>query len=163
MFRKSIMLTFLTMVITFVIEPMTFAEELKIPISHACKSPNNNLNLLEKHPATWDRFMDGAWSQIMTTAEDPNDRSPSNGHNLLSWHSESCLDFSLISIESAVTDEFQDVYVEGDIEPGIIVGLKYTFKRFQLHCLHRSIISFFSNTPKERHTGQSLALYFEVP
>ena len=164
MCRKSIILTFLTMIITFVIVPMAFAEEQKIHISHVCKSPNENLNLLEKDPATWDKVMDGAWGQIMTTPEDPKDRSPFNGHNLLPWHSESCPDFSLISIESAVTDEFQDAHVEGDIEPGIIVGLKYTFKRFQLHCLHRSIISFFSNTPKnERHSGQSLALYFEVP
>lgn len=158
------MLTFLTMVITFVIGPMTFAEEIKIPISHVCKSPNKNLNLLEKDPATWDRVMDGAWGQIMTKPEDPKDRFPSNGHNLFSWHSESCPNFSLISIESAVTDEFQDAHAEGDIEPGIIVGLKFTFKRFQLHSLHRSIISLFSNTPKtERHSGQSLALYFEVP
>ena len=163
MCRKSIMLTFLIMVITFIIGPMTFAEELKIPMSNVCKSPNENLNLLEQGSVTWDRVMDGAWGQIMTTPGDPKDRSPFNGHNLLSWHSESCADFNLISIESTVADEFQDAHVEGNIEPGIIVGLKYTFKRFQLHCLHRSIISFFSNTPKERHSGQSLALYFDVP
>lgn len=164
MCKKSIMLAFLTAVITFVIGPMTFAEEIKIPLSHIHGSPNKNLNLLEKDPATWDRVVDGAWGQIMTKPEDPKDRFPFNGHNLFSWHSESCPDLSLIFIESASTDEFQDVHVEGDIEPGIIIGLKYTFKRFQLQCLHRSIVSFFRNTPKnERHSGQALALYFEVP
>ena len=108
--------------------------------------------------------MDGAWDQIMTTPEDPKDKSPFHGNNLFSWHSESGPDLSLISIESGVTDEFQDAHIEGDIEPGIIVGLKFTFERFQLHCLHRSIFALFRNKPRtECHSGQSVVLYFEVP
>ena len=164
MCRKSIMFTFLTMIIAFVIRPMTFAEGPKLPILYICKSQNVNLNLLEKDPATWDKTIDAAWWKITTAPVDPKDSSHFNVHSLLSCHSDSCPDSSLISIESAGTDEFQGIHVEGNVEPAIIVGLKFTFKRLQLHCLHKSLISFFSNTPKnERHGEQSFALYFEVP
>ena len=161
--RKSIIITFLTMIITFVIGPMAFAEGPKIPIFHISNSPNENL-ILEKDPATWDSVMDAAWWQQTIPSVDPRARSQFNIHDLLSCHFDSCPGSSLISIESASTDELQTVNVERDIEPGIIVGLKFTFKRFRLHYLHRSVISFFSDTPKnERHSGQSLAFYFEVP
>ena len=158
------MLPFLTMIIAFIISPMAFAEGPKIPILHICKSQNVNLNLLEKDPAAWDKAIDAAWWKITTAPVDPKDSSHSNVHSLLSCHSDSCPDPSLISNESTGIDRFQGVHVEGNIEPGIIVGLKFTFKRFQLHCLHKSLISFFINTPKnERHSVQSLAFYFEVP
>ena len=161
--RKPIMITFLTMIIIFIIGPMAFAEGPKIPIFHISKSPNENL-VLEKDPVTWESALDAAWWQQTIPSVGPKVKTQFNVHDLLSCHSDSCPGSSLISIESASTDELKTVDVERDIEPGIIVGLKFTFKRFRLHCLHRSIISFFSNTPKnERHNGQSLAFYFEVP
>ena len=149
--------------------PSAFAEGLDGVSGQVSESEKKDPALLEKDQAPWDTVVSGKWGDLASAPEfatvksiSESDESWKDDANL--YLADSFLENSLTYAESAVADEFVHEPATSHIEPGIIVGLKYTFKRFKLHRFKKAVFSFFGNINKSSsERTPSVAFYFDVP
>ena len=158
--KKLCALICLGMVMAALSGPSSFAEGPNGVSSEISKSE-------KKDPAPWDTILSGEWGNLNSEfaavkSISVSDESWKDDTNL--YLADPFLKNNPTYVESAMADEFGDEPATGDIEPGIIVGLKYTFKRFKLHRFGKAVFSFFGNINKSSsERTRSVAFYFDVP
>jgi len=164
--KKLCALICLGMVMAALGGPSAFAEGVDGVSSEISESEKKDPALLEKDPAPWDTVLSGTWGDLTSAPEFAAVKSISESNE--PWKDDTNLYLADPFLENnptyAVADEFGDELATSHIEPGIIVGLKYTFKRFKLHRFKKAVFSFFGNINKSSsERTRSVAFYFDVP
>jgi hypothetical protein len=160
---------FFSIILILVFESMVFAEGAEYTTAQIHKLSDYNSYQFEKVPATWDTVIEDAWGHMTPLSENlKNNPSTNNPYrvkeNVLAHSTDLELENILSCPDTDAVYGFESVQNTEDLEPGIVVGLKYTFKRFNFHRFHKSIRAFFSH-PKRPVPDRppSVALYFEIP
>lgn len=172
MWKKFSMLMFLCLAVVSILKPMVFADGHKNPTSQI-RSSHRGDSKLEREPVTWDNVINGAWGDVTTGLKDPKINPIFSNYDFMPREDYLFIDStdlwlfdSLNSVKPDVGDEFGSVNLD-DVEgmgTGIVIGIKYFFKRFQMDRFRRSILSFISNSNKTA-TGKApaVAFYIDVP
>jgi hypothetical protein len=151
---------------------MVFADGHKNPTSQF-QSSHNSDSKLEREPVTWDNVINGAWGDV-TPGQKIQKIDPIFGdYGFTPWEHYLFIEStdlwrfdSLNSPKPDVGDEFGSVNFDDveSIDTGIVIGIKYFFKRFQMDRFRRSILSFISNSNKTPPgKAPAVAFYIDVP
>lgn len=169
MHREVSRAAFFSIMLILIFESMVLAEGVKYTATQIHKPSDYNSYLFEKDPATWDTVIDDTWGHMTPQSENPKNNALTNNQdrvkgNALVHSTDLGLENILSCPDTDAVYGLESIQNTEDLEPGIIVGLKYTFKRFKFHRFHKSIRSFFSH-PKRAAPDKppSVALYFEIP
>ncbi|UCF84827.1 MAG: hypothetical protein JSV50_04135 [Desulfobacteraceae bacterium] len=170
MYKKFYMFMFLNLIVVLILKPMVCADGRKNPTSQIRTSPRGNY-VFEWEPVTWDNIMNGVWGDVTHGIKDPEASPVFDDYGLVPGEEHIVIDSTdpwsfdnLTSLEPAVADEFGNVSPDEGADPGIVIGIKYLFKRFQFDRFRRSILSFISNSNKTASgTPSEVAFYVDVP
>ena len=171
MYKKFSMFMFLSLTVVSILKPMVFAEGHKSPTSQI-RSSHKGDSKLEREPVTWDNVINGAWGDVTPGLKDPKINPIFDDYGFMSWEEYLFIDSndlwrfdSLSSLKPDVDDEFGSVNLDDEgMDTGIVIGIKYFFKRFQMDRFRRSILSFISNSNKTAPgKAPAVAFYIDVP
>ena len=172
MYKKFSMFMFLSLIVVSILKPMVFADGHKSPTSQI-RSSHRGDSKLEREPVTWDNVINGAWGDVTPGLKDPKVNPIFSDYGFMSWEEYPFIDStdlwrfdSLSSLNPDVDDEFGSFNHDDEegMDTGIVIGIKYFFKRFQMDRFRRSILSFISNSNKTAPgEAPAVAFYIDVP
>ena len=170
MYKKFYMFMFLNLIVVLILKPMVCADGGKSPTSQIRTSHKGNY-AFEREPVTWDNIMNGAWGDVTPGLRDPKTSPVFDDYGLVPGEEYIVIDqtepwsFSNFTAqEPVVADDFGNVSPDESADTGIVIGIKYFFKRFQFDRFQRSILSFISNSNKTASgTPSEVAFYVDVP
>lgn len=169
-YKKFCMFMFLNLIVVLILRPLLFADGRNSPNSQIHTSSRGDY-VFEREPVTWDNIMDGVWGDVIPGLKDPEISPVFGDQGLVPWEEYIAIDYTdpwqfkcLISLEPAIDNEFGGDYPDEGADTGIVVGLKYLFKRFKFEHFRRSILSFIINSNKTASgTSAEVAFYVDVP
>jgi hypothetical protein len=171
MYKKFGLFMFLSILVDLILITVVFADGQKSLTSQIRSSPRGD-SKLEREPVTWDNVINGSWGDVTPGLKDPkvspvfNDHGAVLGEEYIFIESNDLWQFdSLKSLEPDMGDEFGSVNLDAEgMEKGIVIGIKYFFKRFQIDRFRRSILSVISNSNKTAPgKAPAVAFYIDVP
>lgn len=170
MYKKLCMFMFFNLIVVLILKPMVCADGHKSPASQIRTSPRGDY-VFEWQSATWDNFINMAWGDVTHGIKDPEASPVFNDYGLVTGEEYKVIDSTdpwcfdhLNSLEPAVADESGNVFPDEGADTGIVIGIKYLFKRFQFDRFRRSILSFIGNSNKTgTETPSAVAFYVDVP
>ena len=171
MYKKLSIVMFLSLLVVLNLKPMVFADGHKSPTSQI-RSSSGADHIIEREPVTWDTVINGPWGDVTPGPKDPKvnpifgDYGFMPREEYLFIESPDLWRFdSHNSIEPDVCDEFGSFNLDDEgVDTGIVIGIKYFFKRFQMDRFQRSILSFISNSNKpDPGSAPAVALYIDIP
>jgi hypothetical protein len=169
MHRQFIRIASLSLILLFIFQCIALADGAKSTVTHVDRPLGCNPFLFEKDPTNWNRVMDEAWGQMAPLSENQRNATVTRNKTVLkenAWIYSSYPELE-ITLSRPETDGVQGCKIlqkADDPQPSIIVGLKYTFKKFRLHRFHRSIRSFLTDSARAvPDRSPSVAFFFEIP
>ena len=164
--------TFLGIIGLCLLQPEVFAEDPKNPSKQTAINYVGDLCLFAREPACWDAVINVPWGEMKTFSQDPKISSFSCNYRFMPGDDAyTYINLSdpygfdnMTAMAPIMVDEFEDLNDEGDMDTGIVVGVKYFFKCFQFDRFKSSILSFFRRSKKtDDGTPPAVAFYFDVP
>lgn len=170
MYHRLRMLGLLCTIGLMVLRSSAFAGELDGAPENMGRSCQKNFCFVQRELVSWGVVANGPSGETASQPGVSMSSSNLNGHDVLSGEygtaplSNAWTHNWSSHLESAVTNEVGGVDSEGSVDPSIVFGLKYSFKRFQLNRFRKSILSFMSDANNANPgRGKAVELYVDIP